>query len=204
MILDLGCGRAKVPGAIGVDNVALPQVDVVHELLAFPYPFEDNCADEIYLNHVVEHFELENIRLILREVYRLLKPEGILHIRVPHVFSVSAWVDPTHRKAFAFDSFRFFDAQADKSYYTSTDNLWILKNTTAKVTWFNWKRYRLRKIDTFISNLMSDYIDWLLSLQTFPGSADLLVKLVPMYFVEIRWDLIKPMIQTENHAHRSS
>ena len=33
MILDLGCGEAKVEGAIGVDNVVLPTVDVVHDLL---------------------------------------------------------------------------------------------------------------------------------------------------------------------------
>jgi SAM-dependent methyltransferase len=191
MILDLGCGRAKIPGAIGVDNVSLPGVDVQHDLLCFPYPFGDCCADEIYLNHVIEHFDLENMHLILKEVHRLLKPGAVLHIGVPHVFSVAAWVDPTHKKAFSFDSFSFYDSRADKSYYKSTENLWILESTTANVTWLNWKRYRLRQFDTFLSNIMSNYINWLLHLETFPGSADLLVKLIPMYFVEIRWDLTK-------------
>ena len=35
-ILDLGCGEKKVNGAIGLDNLQLPGVDVVHELLNFP------------------------------------------------------------------------------------------------------------------------------------------------------------------------
>ena len=46
-ILDLGCGRNKVPGAIGLDLFPVPGVDVVHDLEAFPYPFENNSFDEI-------------------------------------------------------------------------------------------------------------------------------------------------------------
>lgn len=45
MMVDLGCGNAKTVGAIGVDNVALPGVDVVHDLLDFPYPFDTGSAD---------------------------------------------------------------------------------------------------------------------------------------------------------------
>jgi SAM-dependent methyltransferase len=197
MIIDFGCGRSKVPGAIGVDNVVLPDVNVVHDLLSFPYPFSSNCADEIYLNHVVEHFDLEHILLILKEVYRILKPGGMLCIRVPHVFSVAAWEDPTHKKFFTFNSFHFFDIQAVKSYYKSIDNLWILEGTTSRVTLFNWKRYRLRKLDTFMSQLLANYLNWLLGLETFPGTADLFVKLIPIYFVEIRWDIHKPVGQSE-------
>ncbi len=54
-IIDLGCGPNKVQGAIGVDRVALPGVDVVHDLEITPYPFPDNKFDEAHIYHVLEH-----------------------------------------------------------------------------------------------------------------------------------------------------
>src|SRR4051794_13474232 len=107
-ILDLGCGTDKEANAFGVDNVALNGVDLVHDLLDFPYPFGNASARAVYLKHVIEHFALPDIQRILQEVYRILEPGGVAHVRVPHIFSVAAWVDPTHRMAFAFESARFF------------------------------------------------------------------------------------------------
>lgn len=63
--IDLGCGLSKETGFIGVDNVPLPGVDVVHDLLEFPYPFDDSVASVIHLKHVLEHFEFEGIQRIL-------------------------------------------------------------------------------------------------------------------------------------------
>ena len=40
MILDLGCGSKKRPGAIGVDINAASGADVIHDLDVLPYPFE--------------------------------------------------------------------------------------------------------------------------------------------------------------------
>src|SRR3989441_2410078 len=56
-ILDLGCGARKVPDAFGIDAVSLPGVDLVHDLKATPYPLPESCADQIFLTHVLEHFE---------------------------------------------------------------------------------------------------------------------------------------------------
>src|SRR5262245_9328848 len=119
-VLDLGCGTAKEPNAFGVDNVSLPGVDLVHDLRAFPYPFPDATARAVYLKHVLEHFELESIQRILSEVFRILEPGGVAHVRVPHVFSVAAWADPTHRMGFTFESAQFFTVNAEKAYYKET------------------------------------------------------------------------------------
>jgi len=35
-ILDVGCGTAKINGAIGIDRVNLPKVNIVHDLNQFP------------------------------------------------------------------------------------------------------------------------------------------------------------------------
>lgn len=191
MILDLGCGTNKVVGAFGIDNAALPGVDLVHNLLATPYPLQAGCATEIYLNHVIEHFVLADYQRILQEAYRLLASDGLLYVRVPHVYSVAAWSDPTHKAMFTFLSGQFFDARADKAYYQETDSIWILEQMTARVTWFNWKRYRLRQLDNWLSGLLARLLDWLLTFQNWPGAADLMVKAIPMFFVEIRWTLRK-------------
>jgi UDP-glucose 4-epimerase len=191
MILDLGCGNAKVMGAVGVDQILLPGVDIVHDLLDFPYPLEDASVDEIYLNHVITHFPFVDIRKILSEAYRLLKPGHVLYIRVPHVYSVAAWADPTQRMAFAFTSGSFLDHSTDKAYHIKLDSRWELVSTASRVTLFNWKRYRMRKVDAWISNIFARLLNWLLKQPNFPGSADILVKMLPVFFVEIEWQLRK-------------
>lgn len=191
MILDLGCGTTKVAGAVGMDNVALPGVDIVHDMLVFPYPFDDQSADEIYLNNVIEHFTLTEGQSIFREAYRVLRSDNVLHVRVPHVFTVAAWADPTHSSSFTFVSSEFFDSRSAKSYYKELNARWRLAESTARVTWFNWERYRLRQLDAWLSGLMTRILNWFLRLENWPGAADLWVKAIPMFFVEIRWDFRK-------------
>ena len=116
VILDLGCGARKVPGAFGIDIVALPGVDLVHDLEATPYPMPESCADAIHLNHVLEHFG-DPLR-ILEEVWRLARPGGRVFIRTPHYSGTYAWIDPTHRRAFSAKSFHYFGENA-YSFYTS-------------------------------------------------------------------------------------
>lgn len=57
--IDFGCGQNCTKDQdgkyIGVDQVQLEGVDIVHDLTQFPYPFEDNSVDEIVSNHFVEH-----------------------------------------------------------------------------------------------------------------------------------------------------
>ena len=108
-ILDLGCGKNKVIGSIGLDNVPLDGVDIIHDLLSIPYPLKDNSFDKIYLRNVLEHFLLEDINKILSECYRLLSPNGNLIITIPHAFSVAAYTDITHKSYFTFNSGKFFD-----------------------------------------------------------------------------------------------
>lgn len=115
VIVDLGCGARKTPGAFGVDAAPLPGVDLVHDLGETPYPLPTNCAHEIHLNHVLEHFE--NPLPILEEVWRVARPNGRVLIRTPHYSGRYAWNDPTHRRAFSADSFRYF-GENNYSYYT--------------------------------------------------------------------------------------
>jgi len=115
-ILDLGCGAGKVAGAFGIDRVALPGVNLVHDLRAIPYPVPASCADQIHLHHVLEHFD--DPVPILEEVWRIARPGGRVLIRTPHYSGIYAWNDPTHRRAFSARSFDYF-GENGYSYYTS-------------------------------------------------------------------------------------
>lgn len=115
--LDLGCGPYKRDGAIGLDRVALPGVDVVHDLERFPYPFPDDSFDIVYAMSVLEH--LDDFLGAMEEIHRLLRPGGRLLLETPHFSGLNSWTDPTHRQHFAIRSFAFFEPDFKKSYYTT-------------------------------------------------------------------------------------
>ena len=80
--LILGCGETKRAGAIHVDANPLTEPDVLHDLNQFPYPFEDSSVESIEAFHVIEH--LEDPFVVMKELHRILIPNGELHIKVPH------------------------------------------------------------------------------------------------------------------------
>lgn len=107
-ILELGCGRVKAPGAIGVDlNPEATAADVICDLNR-PLPFADSTFDEVRAVHVIEH--LEDVVRAMGEMHRVARPGGLIHVVTPHYSDYSSWCDPTHR--WHLNSFSFF-------YFTS-------------------------------------------------------------------------------------
>jgi predicted SAM-dependent methyltransferase len=106
-ILDLGCGNKKRPGAIGVDFNDRTAADVIHNLNAFPYPFDDASVDEVYLDNILEH--LDEPLKVMEEVYRIVRPGGRVKVIVPYFRSLWAFIDPTHQHFFTVSSFAFYD-----------------------------------------------------------------------------------------------
>lgn len=106
-VLDLGCGKKKRAGAIGVDFSDRHDADIIHNLNIFPYPLKDEEFDEIYLDNVLEH--LDDPLRVMEEVHRISKLGGKVKVIVPYFRSVWAFIDPTHQHFFAVDSFAFYD-----------------------------------------------------------------------------------------------
>lgn len=102
--LDLGCGRRKRPGFIGVDRVPAPEVDVVADLEA-SLPFQNNSAIEVHCHSVVEH--LRDPIAFFNELHRILRPEGILRVYVPHFSNPYGHSDPTHQHLYGLYSFQY-------------------------------------------------------------------------------------------------
>lgn len=96
MRLNLGCGSDPVTGMVNVDLVALPAVDVVHDLDVAPWPWADGSVREILAKDVFEHVD-QPVRF-MTESHRVLEPGGTLLMKTPHFRHQDAFTDPTHRR----------------------------------------------------------------------------------------------------------
>lgn len=107
-VLDVGCGAHKqVLDAVGVDLDPGPGVDVVADL-QHGLPFDDASADHVFAVHVLEH--LTDLLGAMRELHRVLRPSGVLHVLTPDWHSVNAVADPTHCRLMDVQTFRYFCA----------------------------------------------------------------------------------------------
>ena len=115
--LDIGCGRSKIKGTVGVDIAALPGVGVVAELGA-GLPFRDSSVDAIYTSHTLEHFD--NLTGVMEELWRICRPDALVHIWVPHASCpFVTWIDPTHQRGLTIETFSYFNPAANHlSYYS--------------------------------------------------------------------------------------
>lgn len=84
--LNFGCGDKIAEGWTNIDfHSANSDVKRVNLLTGFPYP--DNYFDVVYSSHVLEHFTKSQALYLLKESFRVLKPNGILRIAVPDLES---------------------------------------------------------------------------------------------------------------------
>lgn len=141
-ILDVGCGRNKTPGAIGLDSNSRTDADVIHDLGDLPYPFADDEFDEVIGNHVIEH--VPDVMAFVSELYRVTRPGGRIKILTPH-YSNPDWPnDPTHRNHLNSYSFNYFiedPARRNFPFYTDVQ----LKPLRTHVSLLNlWKALGLQ------------------------------------------------------------
>jgi len=80
----LGPGQRKyLPGWINVDaNLLTARLDLWADLRN-PLPFPDNSVDAFYSYHVIEHLPDALLPAHFRELYRCLKPGGVIRIGGP-------------------------------------------------------------------------------------------------------------------------
>lgn len=105
--LDLGCGKNKAAGFLGVDSIQFEGVDVVHDLAdrSQPWPWADSSVDEVNCSHFIEHLTNFNEKWervwFFNELYRVLKPGAKCTLIFPHWCSNRYYGDPTHKEPFS-------------------------------------------------------------------------------------------------------
>lgn len=84
MKLNIGCGQKKLRGYINVDINPSNQPDMVLDITK-DWPWDNDSVDEILLDNVVEHLEMDIIQLS-QKAKKVLKPNGYLKIICPNCF----------------------------------------------------------------------------------------------------------------------
>ncbi len=111
MKIDIGCGRNKRPGWVGLDSEDFGQ-EYVRDLTK-GLPFADNTVNEVNLSHSLEHFRAgEELFFLLHEIYRVSCHRAKIHIRVPHASEPEAF-DPAHVSQWNESALRYLDQSVE-------------------------------------------------------------------------------------------
>jgi hypothetical protein len=108
------------------------KTDVVWDLNILDWPFNDNEFDEIHAYELLEHLgrqgDAKSFFAHFGEIYRILRPFGVLAGSCPRADSLWAWGDPSHRRVINEGSFTFLDqtqyAQVGKTAMTDFRSIW--------------------------------------------------------------------------------
>lgn len=118
MKFNMGCGLNKKPGYVNVDAYAVAEPDEVWDLERTPWPWPDNCAEEVLFIHSLEHMggDPKVFLAIMTELYRILQPGGEALIHVPHPRHDHYISDPTHVRPILPSTLRLFDRELNEKW----------------------------------------------------------------------------------------
>lgn len=151
MKLDIGCGKNKREGFIGIDQFKMDGVDAVCDLREKHWEFDknpfgdaamqrhpedenyaisgwmlqDGTVDEVHCSHFLEHLTANERIRFYNELYRVLKPGAQATIIVPHWNSNRAYGDPTHQWPPVSEmSFYYLSKEWRETQAPHTDKQW--------------------------------------------------------------------------------
>lgn len=93
VLFHLGCGPNHLPGW---NNLDLPGIDIRRDL-----PWQNDSADALFLEHVIEHISPPEAYRFMIEAMRVLKPGGILRLAFPDVIRIEKLTTPEYRRFLA-------------------------------------------------------------------------------------------------------
>jgi predicted SAM-dependent methyltransferase len=80
--LHIGCGNRKLQGFINIDIEKTEATDMTLDVRE-KLPFLKDSVDFVYSEHFLEHLSRGEAINFLKEIYRVLKPNGVLRISTP-------------------------------------------------------------------------------------------------------------------------
>ena len=128
MKLNLGCGFDKRDGWLNVDSFAECDPDQMLDSEQTPWDLPDNAFEHVRLKHVLEHVgqDFTVFAAVMREIYRVTAPGGLVEIHVPHVRHDTFWSDPTHVRAFTPLTFKMMSKRQNREWVAARANYTML------------------------------------------------------------------------------
>lgn len=128
----LSLGKPNWTDLVAMDHDPNCGADILHNLDVYPWPLGDDRFDEVHAYEVLEHLgqqgDAKAFFACFGEIYRVLKPDGLLIATVPAWNDVWAWADPSHRRVIAPETLVFLDQQqyaAQIGKTAMTDFRWL-------------------------------------------------------------------------------
>ena len=160
--LYIGCGgktkqQVFVNGVSPADTIYTVDInpdhkpDLVWDLNELPWPFYADSYDEIHAYEVLEHLGRQGDAPAffgqMYEIWRILKPGGILFGSCPKQTSLWAFAEPSHTRILESHTFNFLSQDFYKGVGVTTMSdfryIWkgdlrfiFLDTTTSQSTWF--------------------------------------------------------------------
>ena len=153
--IELGPGTQRfVKDAVTIDKFDSDAVDIMADFELGLSFLPDNSVDYFYSSHVMEH--IVNLELLLREIHRVLKPNGIYEFIVPHFANPYYYSDYTHKQFFGLYSMSYFSKtkyfkRGVPQFYNNFD--YNIKKIKLEFTSPFWFRYPFKKTWQFLFNL---------------------------------------------------
>lgn len=107
----LGAGSDRKEGWIHLDAFPFPGIDVVCDVRK-GLPFEDNSIAHIYSQDFLEHTPPETKVELMNEIWRVLRPGGIMEHVVPMAGSDNDFGSPSHISHWHPQQFEHFDVDS--------------------------------------------------------------------------------------------
>lgn len=113
--LNIGCGFKKLDNHWNVDIEPKCNPDQVLDLEQTPWPYEDNFFEKIVADNILEHVgqDPKVFTNIIKEMYRVSKPDAEWYICIPHHRCDLYYDDYTHVRMLTPKTFRMFDQQVN-------------------------------------------------------------------------------------------
>lgn len=89
--LNVGCGRVKKAGYLNVDIDPSVKPDLILNISSI-LPFKDEKFQVIEAYHIIEHIFPWLIQDLLKDFFRVLKPQGRLIIECPNIEAACTWL----------------------------------------------------------------------------------------------------------------
>lgn len=83
VLLHVGCGTTNSPEFINIDARPLAHVHIATDDITSLRDFETGTVDLVYMCHILEHIKASELKGVLSEMKRVLKPGGVLRLSVP-------------------------------------------------------------------------------------------------------------------------
>ena len=97
VLFHIGCGEINSPEYINIDARKDKHIHIVTRNIFRLWMIPANTADLIYMCHILEHVPRSQLSEVLKEMYRILKPNGKLRISVPDFdYIISIYNDTNH------------------------------------------------------------------------------------------------------------